>query len=105
MLVQAIAELIKAEDTRAIGEVNARYDIVTVIVEIAASVLYDLDYTSTDSDHTSCPALNFITGALRPWGRGGGEFCLSRSLRWRRAHRDNELVFPTLRAWSLQRYD
>jgi len=72
VFVQAIAELIEAEDARAIGEVNTRYDIVAVIVEIAAGVLYDFDYTSTDSDQTPCPALNFITGAPRPRGRGGG---------------------------------
>ena len=72
MLVQAIAELIKAEDARAISEMTARDDIVAVIVEIAAGLLNDLDYTSTDSDHTPCPALNFITGAPRLWGRGGG---------------------------------
>jgi len=72
MFVQAIAELVEAEDARAIGEVNTRYDIVAVIVEIAAGVLYDLDYTSTDSDQTPCPALNFITGAPKPRGRGGG---------------------------------
>lgn len=72
MLVQAIAELVEAKDARAIGEMTACDDIVAIIVEIAAGLLYDLDYTSTYSDQTSCPALNFITGALRPWGRGGG---------------------------------
>jgi len=72
VLVQAIAELVDAEDARAIGEMTARNDVVAVIVEIAAVLLYDLDYTSADSDHTSCPVLNFITGALRPRGRGGG---------------------------------
>ncbi len=72
MFIQAIAELVEAEDARAIGEMTARDDIVAVIVEIAAGLLNDLDYTSTDPDHTPCPALNFITVALRPWGRGGG---------------------------------
>ena len=72
VFVQAIAELVEAEDARAIGEMTARDDIVAVIVEITAGLLYDLDYTSADSDHTSCPALNFITGAPRPRGRGGG---------------------------------
>lgn len=72
VFVQAITEFIEAEDARAIGKMHARDDIVAVIVEIAAGLLYDLDYTSADSDQTSCPALNFITGALRPRGRGGG---------------------------------
>ena len=72
MLIKAITELVEAEDARAIGEVNTRYDIVAVIIEIATGVFHDLDYTSTDSDQTPCPALNFITGASRPWGRGGG---------------------------------
>lgn len=72
VFVQAIAELVEAEDARAIGEMTTRDDIVSVIVEIAAGLLNDFDYTSADSDHTSCPALNFITGVLRPRGRGGG---------------------------------
>lgn len=69
--MEAITELVETEDARAIGEMNARYDIVTVIVEIPAGVLYDLDYTSTDSDHTSCPALWIHHGIHR--GHGGGE--------------------------------
>ena len=72
VFVQAIAELVEAEDARAIGKMTARDDIVAVIIEIATGLLYDLDYTSADSDQTPCPALNFITGALRPRGRGGG---------------------------------
>jgi len=59
--VQTVAELVQAEDARAIGEVYARDDVVAVVVEIAAGAFYDPDYTSSDSDHTSCPALRFTT--------------------------------------------
>jgi len=56
--MEDVAELIEAEDARTQGEVVPRDDIVPVVIEIAAHLLDDLDYTPAYPNHTPRPMLD-----------------------------------------------